>query len=103
MASSSSISGNAGVANSGALVSCFRLDGRISSGVIGAVAPGAATLVTSAVVAANGSWSISGLSAGTYLLVAAKGPAVNGQPGILVEPSTNIATVAVDGSSSYSI
>lgn len=101
----STISGNCGSANSGTTISCFKLDGRVNSGsnAPGAVAAGSPTLVTSAVASGTGAWTISGLSAGTYLLVGTKGPAVIGQPGIPVEPSTNIATVAVDGSSSYSL
>ena len=101
---SSQISGNCGAANSGAIISAFKLDGRVSNGSVGAVAPGAATLFTQAVASGTGAFTLGGLVAGTYLLVGTLTNNPPGRPGQTpVEPSLQFGSFTVDGSTSYSI
>lgn len=100
----SQISGNVGAANQNAVVSAFKLDGRLNVGNYGVVAPGSGSLVTQAVVSNTGAFTIGGLAAGTYLLVCTLTNNPPGRPGgIPVEPGANVGIFAVDGSTSYSI
>lgn len=101
----SQISGNIGAANVNAVISAFKLDGRVSNGTIGAVAPGAPTsLFTQAVVSGTGAFTLGGLVAGTYLLTGTLTNNPPGRPGQTpVEPSIQFGSFTVDGSTSYNI
>lgn len=103
----STINGNVGAANSGAIVTAILLDGRVNSGNFGANvgAPVPPVPFTSAVASATGAFTLSGLLAGTYLIEAyINGPAAGGSTiGVPIGVGTSQNRIAVDGSSTYAI
>lgn len=103
----STINGNAGAANSGAIVAAQPVDARGAlTGVVIGLGTGALTGTPQrAVVGADGSYSFTSLPAGTYnldILPPGSNPASAPQP-LIPKPVFYQSFITVDGSSTYAI
>lgn len=88
----STVQGNLGAANNGAIVSAIKLLNNVPAGV-----------VTSDVVS-SGAFSLSGLPAGTYQIKAVKNDGqLTRQSGSDVSNVLFVNTITVDGSSTYKL